>query len=128
LSARAVTRVDRARSGLTTSRVTLILDSGADRPDLKVDASHDDIALLYRIALEMAGLPGTAPKRLLDGPGRALARRLDAISESGLGAPKTPASQRPSDGHDLLGCLARLLAANILTVEEFESKRRQLGS
>jgi hypothetical protein len=64
----------------------------------------------------------------------ALAQRGEHVdgSDAGSGPPvptRREADAAPHRGphgdHDLIGCLARLLAADLLTVEEFEAKRRR---
>jgi hypothetical protein len=136
LATSAVASVDRSRSGVTTSRVLLEPRPGTDAEPLVVDGGHDDIAVLYQLALELAGLPFPARKRLLDDAVIAPAAKID---RAGAGAAPTPGEApaqvvepRPTalaavpPDHDLLGCLARLLAAGVLTVEEFEAKRERL--
>jgi hypothetical protein len=128
--------------------------AGVGAGDLVVDAPHDEAGLLSQLAAELAGLPVPSRKRLLGDQINAVANRIDAVGRankpvgqaskpvgqaskpaaraSGPGQASIPAAraaaETPQHGdHDLVGCLARLLAANLLTVEEFESKRRHLA-
>jgi hypothetical protein len=142
LPTRAVGSVTRSRSGLTTTRVTLGTRAEEGSRAVAIDAAHDAAAVLHQLALELAGLPFNAKKRLLDDAVTALARQIDDIGakasrrgQSGRAEPAEPAEpaapptpptpDTPSD-HDLLGCLARLLAAHILTLDEFETMRSRL--
>jgi hypothetical protein len=118
---------------VTTARVELALrpgvDTGLGPGPLVVDAPHDEAGAFYQLALELAGLPVPARRRILGERMTAAARRIDIVGHSMPAAPPPAGGAIAQNGdHDLVGCLARLLAANLLTVDEFESKRRLLGA